>query len=95
MEAGGEEDYSQYSYGVYTNVEQLKTQLKKVFKKTPIPGQPTNKKGKPYNYFIYNSASVQVDHIDNVKEVQQAINEMGYQANSMIEGIKISRSRPI
>ena len=88
IEAGGEEDYSQYSYGVYANIEQLKTQLKKVFKKNPIPGQPTNKKGKPYNYFVYNSASVQVDDMDHVKEVQQAINEMGYQASSMIEGIE-------
>ena len=88
IEAGGKEDYSQYSYGVYANIEQLKAQLKKVFKKNPIPGQPTNKKGKPYNYFVYNSASVQVDDMDHVKEVQQAINEMGYQASSMIEGIE-------
>ena len=88
MEAGGKEDYSQYSYGVYANVEQLKAQLKKVFKKNPIPGQPTNKKGKPYSYFVYDRATVQVDSIDNVKAVQQAINEMGYQADSMIEGIE-------
>ena len=88
MEAGGKEDYSQYSYSVYTNVEQLKAQLKKVFKKNPIPGQPTNKKGKPYSYFVDDRANVQVDSIDNVKAVQQAINEMGYQANSMIEGIE-------
>ena len=88
IESGGKEDYSQYSYGIYTDVEQLKAQLKKVFKKNPIPGQPTNKKGKPYNFFVYNNAHVQVDSIDNVKEVQQAINEMGYQASSMIEGIE-------
>ena len=76
------------SYTHLTDVEQLKAQLKKVFKKNPIPGQPTNKKGKPYNFFVYNNAHVQVDSIDNVKEVQQAINEMGYQASSMIEGIE-------
>ena len=88
VEEGGPEDYSRYCYSIYVNVEQLKDQLRKVFKKNPIPGQPTNKKGKPYSYFIYDNASVQVDDMDNVKEVQQAINEMGYQADSMIEGIE-------
>lgn len=88
VEEGGPDDYSRYCYSVYVNVEQLKDQLRKVFKKNPIPGQPTNKKGKPYTYFVYDNASVQVDDMDNVKEVQQAINEMGYQADSMIEGIE-------
>ena len=86
--AGGTDTYNSYSYSIYTDVEQLKTQLKKDFKRNPIPGQPTNSKGKPYSYFIYNNAKVQVDDMDNVKGVQQAINDMGYQANSMIEGIE-------
>ena len=51
--AGGPDEWSDYSYGVYVDLDKLKTQLKQVFKKKPIPGQPTNKKGKPYNYFVY------------------------------------------
>ena len=47
----GADEWSDYSYGVYVDLDKLKTQLKQVFKKKPIPGQPTNKKGKPYNYF--------------------------------------------
>ena len=47
MLAGGENGYSNYSWYVFTDIDGLKAQLKKVFKKgTPIPGQPTNKKGK-------------------------------------------------
>ena len=86
--AGGTNNYNSYSYSIYTDVEQLKTQLRKVFKKNPIPGQPTNSKGKPYSYFVYDSAEVQVDDMENVKEVQQIINDMGFQASSMIEGIE-------
>ena len=44
MVAGGPEDWSDYSYGVYVDLNKLKTQLKQIFKKKPIPGQPTNKK---------------------------------------------------
>ena len=31
-----------------------------------IPGQPTNKKGKPLNYIVYNSAEVFVDDMEHV-----------------------------
>ena len=58
---GGPEDWNEYSYGIYVDIEKLKTQLKQIFKKKPIPGQPTNKKGKPYNYFVYEQATVNVD----------------------------------
>ena len=50
---GGENGFSEYGYQIYTDIDLLKTQLKKIYRKNPIPGQPTNKKGKPYNYFIY------------------------------------------
>lgn len=79
---GTVKDYNNYSYGVYAELETLKTELKKIFKKKPIPDQPTNKKGKPYNYFVYNSAIVNVDSIEAVMEVQQALTDMGFQAYS-------------
>ena len=41
---GGVDDYNSYAYNVYTRLDLLETQLKKIFKKRAIPGQPTNKK---------------------------------------------------
>ena len=42
------------SQGVYCNIDALKMQLKRIFKKKPIPGQPTQKNGKPYKaQYIY------------------------------------------
>ena len=93
MVEGGIEDVNPYSWSVYTDLEALKKQLKQVFKKNPIPGQPTNKKGKPYNYFIYNNAVVYVDDIDNVKAVQEAITDMGFQANSNSEWMEQSKKQ--
>ena len=49
--AGGPDEWSNYGYGVYVDLDKLKTQLKQVFKKKPIPGQPTNKKGKTVQLF--------------------------------------------
>ncbi len=80
--------YGEYSYGVYTDIELLKAQLKRIYKKKAIPGQPTNKKGKPYNYFVYENAYVYVDDMDNVMEVQNAITDMGYQAYSNMQWLE-------
>ncbi len=88
---GGVDDYNNYTYSVYAEIEALKAQLKRIYKKKPIPGQPTNKKGKPYPYFIYNQAVVFVDDTENVTEVQQVITDMGYQANSQMEWIEQSQ----
>ena len=88
MVAGGPEEYNEYSYGLFTEIEQLKSQLKRVYKKDPIPGQPTNKKGKPYNYFVYDTIYVYVDHMDNVLDVQTAITDMGYQAYSSMQWLE-------
>ena len=63
---GGVDDYNSYAYNVYTRLDLLETQLKRIFKKKAIPGQPTTKKGKPYRYFIYNFCSVNVDDIEHV-----------------------------
>lgn len=79
---GGINDYNEYAYSVYVELETFKTQLRKMFKKNPIPDQPTNKKGKPYNYFVYNTVVVNADSIDHVTEIQQTLTDMGYQAYS-------------
>ncbi len=88
---GGVDEYNSYAYSVYTEIEGLKAQLKQIFKKKPIPNQPTNKKGKPYPYFIYDNAVVFVDDMANVTEVQKVISDMGYQANSQMEWIEQSQ----
>ncbi|WP_349673445.1 ABC transporter permease [Lacrimispora sp.] len=91
--AGGVEDWSNYSYNVYVDLDALKSQLKQIYKKKPIPNQPTNKKGKPYNYFIYDQAVVEVDDMANVTAVQKAITDMGYQANSNMEWLEQSQKQ--
>lgn len=91
--AGGPDEYNAYCYNVYTDVELLKTQLRQIFKKKVIPGQPTNKKGKPYPYFIYDQSVVYVDHMDHVTEVQQKIKDLGYQASSQMDWLKQSQQQ--
>ncbi|MBO6015131.1 MAG: FtsX-like permease family protein, partial [Lachnospiraceae bacterium] len=86
--AGDQNDYNSYSWNVYCDIDALKLQLKKVFKNKPIPGQPTTASGKPYKELFYNSIYVNVDEMDNVKEVQSAITEMGYQAESNMEWVE-------
>jgi ABC-type antimicrobial peptide transport system permease subunit len=90
---GGPEEWNSYSYNVYVDLDALKSQLKQIFKKKPIPNQPTNKKGKPYNYFIYQQAVVEVDDMNNVTTVQKAISDMGYQANSNMEWLEQSQKQ--
>jgi len=85
---GGPEEYNEYSYGIYTDIELLKEQLKRVYKKTVIPGQPSNKKGKPYNYFCYDTVYVYVDDMEHVLDVQTAITDMGYQAYSSMQWLE-------
>ena len=82
VDGGENNEWNEYCYNVYTDIDQLKAFLKRTFKKDPIPGQPTTKKGKPYNYFIYDNVKVFVDETDNVKQIQQAITDMGFQASS-------------
>lgn len=94
MTAGGEGGYSNYSWYVFTDIDGLKAQLKKVFKKgTPIPGQPTNKKGKPLNELVYDSAEVFVDDMENVTRVQEQLAAMGYQVNSQMDFLESSRQQ--
>ena len=88
MVKGGPEEYNEYSWGIYTDVELLKTQLKRVYGKQAIPGQPTNKKGKPYSYFVYDNAYVYVDDMENVMSVQKAIQDMGYNAYTNMEWLE-------
>ena len=86
--AGGVEEYNEFSWNTYCNIDALKTQLKKIFKNSPIPNQPTRSNGKPYKEWFYNEMFVKVDKMENVAEVQQQIVDMGYYAYSNAEWVE-------
>jgi ABC-type antimicrobial peptide transport system permease subunit len=86
--AGDVNDWNQYSYYVLCNIDALKTQLKRVFKNSVIPNQPTRKNGKPYNEIFYSNLIVQVDDMENVTALTNAINDLGYNASSSAEWIQ-------
>ncbi len=77
-----------YSQEVLCDIDALKAQLKKIFKNSVIPGQPTRKNGKPYNEIFYSQLIVQVDEMENVTELTNMINDMGYDAYSSAEWIQ-------
>lgn len=91
--SGGVDDYNNYSYYVFANIDAMKAQLKKVFKSKAIPGQPTTKSGKPYSYWVYNEAYVQVDDFNYVTDVQKSISEMGFQAQSNAEYVESTQKQ--
>lgn len=74
-----------YAYSVYADLEALKAELKRIFRKNPIPGQPTNKKGKAFPYFVYSSCVVNVDEMEHVSGVQERLTDMGFRAYSSSE----------
>ena len=90
---GGPMDWNQYSYNAYCDITLLKAQLKSIFRKNPIPGQPTNKKGKPYSYFVYDEAEVYVDDMEHVTDVQKEITNLGFQASSNAEWVQSSQKQ--
>ena len=93
MVEGGPEDWSRSSYEVYCDIDALKTELKRIFKNKAIPGQPTTKSGKPYKEIYYSQIYVDVDDMENVSEVQSAINAMGYQASSNAEWVQAMQTQ--
>ena len=85
---GGPEDYNLYAYYVYTDIDARKRVLKKEFKNSAIPDQPTKKNGKPYKQIFYNQIIVDVDNMENVTLVQQEIQSSGYRAYADAEWIQ-------
>lgn len=88
MVEGGPDDYNSYCWNVYMDIDTMKKYLETTYRGQAIPGQPTDKNGNPYKYFVYENAIVTVDDIEHVDEVQAAIVEMGYEAYSEAEWIK-------
>lgn len=91
--AGGVDEYNEHSWNTYCNIDALKAQLKKIFKNSAIPGQPTRSNGKPYKEWYYNEMYVKVDEMENVAAVQQSISDMGYYAYSNAEWVQQMESQ--
>ncbi len=85
---GDENTYNAHSYNVYCDITTLKNMLKKEYAGRAIPGQPTTKSGKPYKFFAYTNAMVQVDDIDNVDVVASEIQNLGYKVTTNAEYVK-------
>lgn len=90
MAAGGtgNSKYNEHSWAVYCDIDALIAQLKKIFKNKAIPGQPTMKSGKPYKEIFYDSITVSVDDMEYVQEITDAINLMGYRAESNMSWVE-------
>lgn len=86
---GDEKSYTEYSYYCYADIDSLKAFLKKNYSLNEIiPGQPTNKDGKPYRDLKYTQFTVKVDDSSNVEEVLQTIQDMGYRADANKEWLE-------
>lgn len=87
--AGTDTDYTEFSYNCYTDIDSLKAFLKKNYSENQvIPGQPTDKKGKPYRDLKYSQFVVNVDDSSNVEAVLQNIQDMGYYGETNKEWIE-------
>lgn len=76
--AGGIDSYNTDAFKVYCDLDKLREYLKKEFRGRVIPGQPSTKSGKPYSKFVYSSAKVQADDMEQVEQLSGAIRSMGY-----------------
>lgn len=88
---GGASGYSTYSYEAYCDIDALKAFLRRIYRKSLVPNPKTNKKGKPLGYYVYEQASVFVDDMNHVNEVQKRITDMGFQADSQMQWLEQSQ----
>lgn len=89
---GGPDDYAENSQNLLVDIDALKSYLIKNFGKANIPGQPKIK-GRPLKDWVYTEFVVDVDDTDHVEEVTQAIQDMGFEAESnkeLLESIQQS-----
>ena len=84
----GEDQWSQYGWYTFCDIDQLMHELKKIFKNKVITGQPQTKTGKPYKEIFYNQLLVNVDSMDNVVALQKSLTDMGYDAYSQAEWVE-------
>lgn len=87
--AGDVDMQSEYSYAAYADIDSLKAFLKQNYTQNEvIPGQPTDRNGKPYRDLKYTQMVVNVDEAQNVEVVLQTIQDMGFRADANKEWIE-------
>lgn len=74
--------YSNDSYMIYCDIDVLTSYLRRTAGNGLITGQPVDENGNNYSEFIYTSAVVCVDDIDNVDFVVKKLQDMGYQTEN-------------
>ena len=85
--AGGAESYNVNSYSTFCDLDTLREYLQKEFRGRVIPGQPSTESGKPYSKFVYSSAKLHADDMENVEELSNTIRSLGYNVSTNIEYI--------
>ena len=86
---GSESDYSDFSYCCYADMDNLKSFINKYYGLNDvIPEQPVDKNGKPYKDIKYTQLVVNVDGSENVEDVLQTIQDMGYRGDANKEWIE-------
>ncbi len=83
-----DDDYRNYSWSIYCDIEALEKVLKKEYRNKAIPGQPVKKNGAPYKKMFYNEIYVRVDSVEHVLDLQKQIGDMGYSVESNYEWIE-------
>ena len=86
---GKPDNFTSNSNSIYTDIDSLKSVLKKIYGKNPIPGQPLNKAGKPFKEWVYSEINVYATDIKHVEELQATIRSMGFEAQSNLEMSKM------
>lgn len=79
------EDYSEKSQTIYCDMDSLKSLLRMVCADGKLYGQPVDGNGNSYREFVYTSAVVTVDDIDNVDAMVKKFQDMGYQTENSKE----------
>lgn len=87
--AGDTDIYNEFSYSAYTDIDALKEFLKQNYSQNDvIPGQPTDRNGKPFRDLKYTQLIVNVDEAANVEAVLQTIQDMGFHGDANKEWIE-------
>ena len=79
------EDYSEKSQTIYCDMDSLKSLLRMVSADGKLYGQPVDGNGNSYREFVYTSAVLTVDDIDNVDAMVKKFQDMGYQTENSKE----------
>lgn len=91
--AGGEEEYSYNSQYVFCDLDKLKRYLKTNSKGAAVLSQPTDANGNPYKDWIYTSAVVTVEDIEDVDFVVKKLQDMGFRISNDKEYLESAKKQ--